>query len=199
MQQTTKIKLHELEQNGTHVFHGSGYLIEEFEPRQAYDYIDGQQVPDGEPAVFASPFVDYAIFMALINEANCPHGYHSGSELKDGVLTFRATRDSLDQLNDAVTGYVYLFDKSDFVERNESEWVSHKKVKPVSMIQIHLSDFLPKLTQLLNSEERQNGRIKAIKSLIGFDGQIYEIKEINHVALDKFDRDASLAKLRELM
>lgn len=145
MKETTRKKLHELENRHTYVFHGSGFLIEEFEPTQAHNYIDGKQIPDGEPAVFASPFADYAIFMALINKTNCPKGYRSGVGFQDGNLTFRATKETISQLQESTQGYVYVFNRFDFTERNESEWISVKKVKPVLVIMVYRSDFIPEI------------------------------------------------------
>lgn len=145
MKETSEQKLHELENEGKYVFHGSGLLIEEFDPRQAHNYIDGKQIPDGDPAIFTSTFADYAIFMALINEINCPLGYHSGSGFRNGKPTFQATQSTLNQLQESAKGYVYVFNRSDFSERNESEWVSFKKIKPVSTITVIRPDFLPQI------------------------------------------------------
>ncbi len=135
----------ELEKGGNYVFHGSGFSIQEFEPRQAYDFVDGKQIPDGEPAIFAAPFADYAIFMALINKVNCPEGCRSGVTLNNKVATYRATKDTLSQLKDTAKGFVYVFNRSDFIEKNPSEWVSYKKVMPVSVVDVTRADFLPEI------------------------------------------------------
>ena len=71
-------ELKKFEKSGEYVFHGSENLVEEFEPMQAYTMKNWKQIPDGKPAVFASPFLDYAIFMAIINKKNCPKGFRSG-------------------------------------------------------------------------------------------------------------------------
>jgi hypothetical protein len=136
-------ELKKLESAEQYLFHGSGSVIDEFEPRQAHNYIAGEQIPDGEPAVFASPFADYAIFMALINKMNCPNGFHSASGFQNGELTFQATKETLDQLDDSAIGYVYVFSRDNFTKRNDSEWVCKQKVKPFLTIIVRRSDFLP--------------------------------------------------------
>ncbi len=142
---TPKETLSSLEKTGLYVFHGSGVLIEEFEPRQAHDFIDGKNIPDGEPAIFASQFADYAIFMALMNETNCPKGFHASSGMTDGVFHFRATQVTLDQLTAAAQGYVYVFDRAHFKQRNQFEWRALEKVKPVSTVSITRADFIPEI------------------------------------------------------
>lgn len=136
-------KLAQLEKENKYLFHGSGFLVEEFEPRQASTFVDGQQISDGEPAVFASPFADYAIFMALINEVTCPKGYRAGAILREGFLHFNATKETIDQLNSDTRGEVYVFNRSDFEKINESEWVRYKKIKPIMRIQVTRGDFAP--------------------------------------------------------
>tara|TARA_B100000745_G_scaffold242943_1_gene165246 strand:- start:15108 stop:15551 length:444 start_codon:yes stop_codon:yes gene_type:complete len=136
-----KKKLEELEKEGNFIFHGSGLVVEEFEPRQAHNYVDGKNIPDDKPAIFASPFADYAIFMALINKVNCPEGFRASSGFENGTLTFRATQDTLNQLSDESKGYVYVFEKKNFKERSGSEWLSYKSQKPVMTISVVRSDF----------------------------------------------------------
>lgn len=141
MQQSGKEKLIGLEREGEYVFHGSGFVVDEFEPRQAHNYVDGENIPDDKPAIFASPFADYAIFMALINKVNCPKGFRASSGLNFGELTFRATQDTLDQLSDNSKGYVYVFEKKNFQERSGSEWLSYMSQKPIMAVSIVRSDF----------------------------------------------------------
>jgi hypothetical protein len=145
---TEKERLLALQDKGVYLFHGSGGLIDQFEPRQAHTMIEDEQVADGEPAVFASPFADYAIFMALINEENCPNGFRAGCSYKDGKPVFRATKETLDQLNEISTGYVYVFTRSGFEERSATEWRSFKHQTPIETIKVSLPD-LPKEISLI--------------------------------------------------
>ena len=130
----------ELQKSNKYVFHGSESLIDEFEPRQAYTVIDGRKVPDGKPAVFASPFVSYAAFMALINSTNCPKGLRSICSYNNGSLVFKATKATLEQLNERSKGFIYIFDRNNFERRNGSEWISRDKIKPLRFIEIGVQD-----------------------------------------------------------
>jgi len=130
----------ELEKVNKYVFHGSESLIDEFEPRQAFTVVGGRKVPDGKPAVFASPFVAYAAFMALINSTNCPKGLRSICSYNDGNLVFKASKATLEQLNGRSKGFVYIFDRINFERRNGSEWISYNKVRPIRFIEVGVQD-----------------------------------------------------------
>jgi hypothetical protein len=136
-----KQRLDDLEREELHVFHGSGLLFEELEPRQAYTFTNGRNEKDGEPAVFASTSADYAIFMALINPSNYPISFRSSVTIEDGELKFRASKSTIQQLNESFRGYVYVFNRSDFELRGGNEWICTKPIKPVFVIEIGLSDF----------------------------------------------------------
>ncbi len=118
------------------LFHGSGLKILELEPRQANTVIDGVNTPDGEPAVYASEFIDYAIFMALINKQNCPTSTRSSCSFESGQLIFGATQETLDQLSENAVGYVHVLHRSTFNERGTSEWYSTEIQKPHEIIEV---------------------------------------------------------------
>lgn len=149
--QSNREQLQKLEAENKYVFHGSGSPnLDSLEPRQAFNYINGVHVPDGDPAVFASSKADYAILMALINERNCPDGYQSsagasGNENGEIILNLSVRKDALEQLSDDSLGYVYVFNKGDFVQREEmsAEFVSKVSVTPVSKIVVKKSDLPP--------------------------------------------------------
>ena len=133
-----KDTLNELGSKQQYVFHGTGTIIEEFEPRQAYN----KNIPDGKPAVWATPVLNYAIFNALFNKINCPRGYTARvNKLNSDNLTYEATKESLDQINENTKGCIYVFNRSDFEQKNMSEWISYKKVKPIKMFEISRKDF----------------------------------------------------------
>lgn len=134
-------RLRELERSGRFLFHGSGVAIEKFEPRQAHTIINGKQVPDGKPAIFASPFADYAVFMAIVNRANCPKGHRSGVAWENGLLSFTATRETLQQLDESSSGYVYVFNRSNFEKIRPNEWVSYDPVSAIEVLQVIWEDF----------------------------------------------------------
>lgn len=142
-----KQKLLELEKTGQYVFHGSSAEIETFELRQAHSYIDGKNVPDGEPAIFASSAVDYAIFMAIINEKNCPRGHYASAGLSrkgDGsyYIRFRATQKTFAQLNEDASGWVYVFDKKFFTQRaiRKIEYMTTTPVVPIEKVRVTKGD-----------------------------------------------------------
>lgn len=139
-----KQKLIELGKTDKYVFHGSGKDMESLEPRQAFNYMNGVQEKDGEPAVFASQSTDYAIFMAIINKNNCPKGFRAGastSSKKDSYkITFSATRETLDQLSSESSGWVYVFDRSLFKQIKPTEWASYKVVVPIEKIKVSMQD-----------------------------------------------------------
>lgn len=144
-------KLKNLEAENKYVFHGSENPdINEMEPRQGYNHDDdGTKKEDGEPAVFASDRVDYAIFMSLINKKNCPKGYKSSVESirnKDGEvqLKLKTTREAIDQLSEDSEGYVYVFDKSKFQQREQkTEFISTVPISHIDKVRVTSGDLPP--------------------------------------------------------
>ena len=150
-EKTPKQILQNLEKTGRYVFHGSPFRIDKFEPRQAHQSIkkengEIEKIPDGEPAVFTSPFADTAIFMAVISKKNAPLGMYSGfsADSKSNNVKFRATKETMNQIKDEASGYVYVFEKEKFKERNFNESVSHEEVEPVMFIEVTKKD-LPEI------------------------------------------------------
>ncbi len=137
-----KARLVRMEETGKFVFHGTHLELEEFTPRQAYNYDGVAETPDGEPAVFASGYADYAIFMAIVTAENCPKGYWSSAGTVDGVLKCRVTPETFEQLHESAAGFVYVFDRSDFVTRDgdEVEFVTHRTVKPIEKVRVSYAD-----------------------------------------------------------
>ena len=141
MKSSSVRQLEELEAAGTYLFHGSGEGLEKPDVRQARNLKDGEWVPDGEPAIWASPHFRYAMFMAIVSRANCPNGFRSGAGSRTGTLRFRATQETLDQLNPDSKGYVYVFNKDDFVKRDENEYFSVQANQPIERIEVRYGDF----------------------------------------------------------
>jgi hypothetical protein len=144
----TKKRLLELEKSGNFVFHGTERGdVETFEPRQALNYKGNVGEPDGQPAVFASDKVDYAILMGMVNKNNCPYGYSSSSRWSNDELILSVDKKGYDQLTDSSVGYVYVFNKSDFSEREpgHTEYVSYSHVKPIQIFKISKHDLSRKL------------------------------------------------------
>ncbi len=143
---SAKEELQSLEKTGEYVFHGSPLRLEVLEPRQANNHLkkeDGEYepIPDGKPAVFASPFADTAIFMAVVNRSNAPLGSRSGFSVDDnGNFEFRATKETIGQIQESAKGYVYVFDKDKFELRNHNESVAYESVVPVRIIEVGKND-----------------------------------------------------------
>jgi hypothetical protein len=138
-----KKTLQKLEATGRYVFHGTSEDIETLEPRQAIDTETGL---DGPPAVFASDRIDYAIFMAIVNAYTCAGSSHSsvgGTSLPDGSLSlrYRMTRDTAERLKKDAAGWVYVFPKSEFEQRDSSaEYLSTVSVVPIQKVQVFRED-----------------------------------------------------------
>ena len=150
-EKTPKQILENLEKTGRYVFHGSPFKILKFQPRQAFNSIkkeDGEyeKIPDGDPAVFTSPFVKTAIFMAVMNKKNAPLESRTGfSSNNNGNFEFRATQETMNQISEDASGYVYVFEKEKFQEINFNESVSHEEVEPIMFIEVTKKD-LPEIT-----------------------------------------------------
>lgn len=139
-----------LEATGKYVFHGSGSDIEELTPRQAYN----AAVPDGEPSIFASLLVEHAIFMAIFNERNCGKDCWSHTREHNNILSYAVTRETIGQLRDTASGFVYVFNKEDFIKRDlgEIEYVSDVELKPIQKIIVSKQD-LPENIEVVASPE----------------------------------------------
>lgn len=138
------LEIFELENK--YIFHGSKMTdLEVLVPHQANNYINGVNVPDGDPAVFGTTSVDYAILMALINIKNCPKGYRAGAEVHNKenkmTLNLRATKGSIEQLNTDSSGWVYIFERSLFSQVGESlDYISKQSVVPIEKIVVYKTD-----------------------------------------------------------
>ena len=140
-------KLGALEASGKYVFHGTGEKLDILEPRQAHNRFDGIRRKDGPPAVFAATAVDYAIFMAVFSKKNCPLGLHTSVaswSSSNGVysINFKASPGTMSQIDDSSSGWLYIFDKKDFHEREPAalEYISRKAVKPIERVAVHMKD-----------------------------------------------------------
>lgn len=144
-----RLNLRQLESSQKFVFHGSAEDVSELAPHQAHKF--GKD--DGAPAVFASASADFAAFFALMNQKNCPLGHHAGVEsysFKDGhyEARFKASKATLDQLNGDSSGFVYVFDRKDFVLREPGgiEYERRTPVKPVAKVRVTKEDILGHIT-----------------------------------------------------
>lgn len=133
-------ELIELERHENYVFHGSGRSHSQLEPRQAYTVVNGQSIKDGEPAIFASELVDYAIFMALI-DVNWITGCRASCSFEKGRLIFSANQFTIDQFANPIVGFVHVLEKRKFTPRCGIEWLSTTIVKPSRVLEVRVDDF----------------------------------------------------------
>ena len=154
-----KKRLIELEEGNKYVFHGSPEGgLEKLSPRQAKNYKDKDNFYlDGEPAVCATPYIDVAIFMAIINSKNIKISNFSGFGRGKKGFNFRiSSKEALDQTKDKF-GFVYVFSKNNFTSfsrENDSndkdlEWRCYKEIEPIEVIKVFYDD-LPKKIDIVS-------------------------------------------------
>lgn len=134
-------KLLELEKENKYVFHGSPDIIDTLEPRQAYNQNkeSGEMEKDGEPAVFATPCADVAIFRALINAGGVSGESASSFGINGERLHFSATKNLLDSAKSKI-GRVYVLDKRKFKNFEGIQCRSEESNIPIEVIEISVDD-----------------------------------------------------------
>jgi hypothetical protein len=152
----SKERLIEMENSGKYVFHGSpNGDIKILEPKQGKHVPDlskpEETILDGNPAVSATPYAEFAIFRAIINKKNSP-GFNSGFGFKNKKREFHVSSQEVLEITKDKKGFVYVFNKDEFepYSRNGKphkdlmEWRSYEKVKPVDVIEVTYDDLPPK-------------------------------------------------------
>jgi arylsulfatase A-like enzyme len=144
-------KLLSLEKKGEYVFHGSPDDIAVLEPRQAYNKNKktGNMEKDGEPAVFATPYADIAIFRALINAREVKGESASKFGINDNKLHFSATKNLLEAAKRKI-GKVYILDKQKFQNFEEMQCRSTRTNKPIEVVEVTADD-LPNDIEILKN------------------------------------------------
>lgn len=150
-------KLLQFERQGNFVFHGSPEVIEKLEPRQAYnrDKETGKMEKDGEPAVFATPYADIAIFRALVNSKNVWGFSESNFNMIDqNELFFSATQNLLDAAKEKI-GKVYVLDKQKFSNFKDIECTCFEPIAPIEVVNVTFVD-LPQNIQLIKNNKYES-------------------------------------------
>lgn len=134
-------KLLSLEKEGKYVFHGSPDIIQTLEPRQAYNQNKetGVMEKDGEPAVFATPYADVAIFRSLINANGISGESTSSFGINGEQLHFSATKNLLDGAKNKI-GRVYVLDKQKFQDFEGMQCRSSEVNNPIEVIEVNFTD-----------------------------------------------------------
>lgn len=150
-------RLIQFEETHEYVFHGSPVQgIETFELKQSTQLGNDRETTfDGDPAVSATPYVDIAIFRAIINGINILiPDYESEFGIDGrGKAEFAVSSPVVLEEVKNKKGFVYVFNKKDFkpYSRNgriknleqSMEWRSYQSIKPLDVIEVTFSD-LPK-------------------------------------------------------
>jgi len=134
-------RLLSLEKEGKYVFHGSPDTIAVLDPRQAYNYSKetGKMEKDGEPAVFATPYADVAIFRALTDTRGVKGESTSQFGIDGDKLHFSATKNLLEAARRKV-GRVYVLDKQKFQDFEGMQCRSEEPNKPIEIIEVTVDD-----------------------------------------------------------
>lgn len=150
VRKSSRERLSEFEASGKYVFHGSPVKLKSLEPRQGYGYDPETEKDeaDGEPAIFATPKADAAIFHSLIRreQVQGDSNLNWGTD-KRGDWIFSATQNLIDAAKDKV-GYIHVFDKNDFSDSETIQGRAEKEVTPVEVIKVKYKD-LPKDIEVL--------------------------------------------------
>lgn len=134
-------RLLSLEKERKYVFHGSPDIIDVLKPRQAFNRSEktGQMEKDGEPAVFATPYADVAIFRALVNAKDVVGESTSQFDIDGDELHFSATKNLLDQAKKK-NGRVYVLDKQKFQNFEGMQCRSEESNDPIEIIEVTVDD-----------------------------------------------------------
>lgn len=151
----TKQTLINLAKSGKYVFHGSPAKISKLVPRQAYrfDMATKQNIPDGDPCVAATPFLDIAIFRSLINAQIAKkvgiRVHRSSFGLQNDIPYFKSTLESYNNTKKSTSvGYVHVLDIKQFKRISNMEYRSYVPVIPLNIIEVHGTD-LPKNIEII--------------------------------------------------
>ena len=106
---------------------------------------------DGDPAVFASPFADVAIFHALMQGNEKIGNWNFKYDMNDNGPHFSATKNLLENARN-IRGQVYVLDKQKFHQDDKSEFRSQEPVVQMQIIEVTVDD-LPPGIEILELEE----------------------------------------------
>ena len=135
----------ELASTGRYLFHGSGQDLSGLKPQKPKTSYtrDFSKFKDEPFGVFATPYPEYAIFMAL-NSGSSGRSY---VHWDDGVFKYGMSPRMWENLKD--TAFLYVVDKLEFVKRNSVEYVCENSVKPLLKIVIDKS-MMPKKIEAID-------------------------------------------------
>ena len=124
--------------NPKYLFHGSPYEIDILEPRKSTDV---QNKENEDNAIFLTSWFINAMAYAFRNklkEMNEHYGFQMNNNGELPAMLF-----SVENLPDDLYGYVYVFDKTDdMIKDNDSyQYKCYKSKKPIDIIEVIYRDF----------------------------------------------------------
>lgn len=135
---TPKEVLEDLAKCHLFLFHGSpNGKIKILEPRQAFN----NREPDGQPAVFAIPSPECAIFMSIVSE-KATAGWTDRRKPNPKFMIKKSEYDKQIKEKPQI-GFVYVLDREDFRVEDEiggRGYVSSEKVTPLAKIEVTEKD-----------------------------------------------------------
>lgn len=150
----TREKLLSLEKEGKFVFHGSPDKIKELKPRQPliYNIHNKKQEKHGNLCVAATPYVDIAIFRAIVNSKNFSKDDYASSFgiNKNDTIRLATTKSVLEKIQDK-KGFVHIISRELFDKFSGMEWRSEKTIKPEEIVSVTAEDLPPDI-QLIDKD-----------------------------------------------
>jgi len=130
------------------VYHGSPFLIEKLEPRQAKtrDKKTGEMVNDGKPAVVATNDLNIAIFRALTAKLRGSTAFSISDDTKD-PKRFMMSKEAKKEYPKS-KGYVYVLGKKYFKKHTSLEWRAYKEITPLKRLEVNPKDFTEKIFEI---------------------------------------------------
>lgn len=140
--------LKQLQLSKNFVFHGSLLVLSRLRPRQPmnFDYKIRQFQKDGRPAVCATPFLETAIFHAVVS----PNGWTSFGTT-NGKMVLRASPEALQRtIKKKKVGYVYVFPKTLFKRHSRYEYRILRAIVPLATVRVTIANIPKKIVVIRN-------------------------------------------------
>ena len=131
-----------LEEEGKYVFHGTMVDLDILKPFQAFNKNKetGLMEKDGDPAVFATPYVDIAIFRALMDQDGMKEESTTEFWVENDKVYLEASENVLKHSKDIIAK-VYVLNRNDFPGFEEGmQCRSEVALKPIKVIDVKFED-----------------------------------------------------------
>lgn len=126
--------------NPKYLFHGSPYEIDILEPRKS---TDAQNKENEDYAIFLTSWFINATAYAFRNklkEMNKHYGFQMNNNGELPAMLF-----SVENLPDDLYGYIYVFDKTDDIRKDNHEYTTqyrcYHELHPIDVVKVYYKDF----------------------------------------------------------